>query len=72
MAQFEEIGRIKVNETRDIVMSKVSEDGQVKGVNINSYITTQKYTGFTKDGVFVPEDRIEEFGEMVKRVLACS
>ena len=70
MTQFKEVTRIEVNKSRDIVASQVIEDGEVKGFNINSFIRTQKYTGFTKDGVFVPVEKIEEFGNMVRVVLA--
>ena len=70
MAQFKEITRTQVNESRDLVASQVIEDGTVKGVNFNSYIKTQKYTGFSQGGVFVPVEKLEEFGEMVRTVLA--
>ncbi len=70
MAQFKEIGRVTVKDSRDIVMSTVTDNGELKGVNINSYIRTKTYTGFTKDGVFVPEDKIEEFGVLVNKMLA--
>lgn len=51
-------------------MSQVSENGvTMKGVNITSYVRTNSYTGFAKGGVFVPEDKIEEFGELVKLML---
>ena len=70
MAQFKEITRIQVNESRDIVASQVVEDGVVKGINFNSFVRTQKYTGFTQGGMFVPVEKLEEFGEMVRTVLA--
>ena len=69
-AQFKEICRTTVNGTRDIVISKVVEDGEVKGFNINSYVTTNKYTGFTQGGVFVPVEKLQDFGELVKTALA--
>jgi len=70
MAQFKEIGRLVVNDARDIVASQVVEDGEVKGVNFNSFIRTQKYTGFSAGGVFVPVGNLEQFGDLVKTVLA--
>lgn len=70
MAEFKEIGRIKVNDARDVVMSRVTEDDVLKGVNINSYIRTEGYTGFAKGGVFIPEDKFEEFGELVVTMLS--
>lgn len=70
MADFEEIGRVKINDARDVVMSKVSENGTVKGVHVSSFIRTNTYTGFAKGGVFIPEDKIEEFGELVVTMLS--
>ena len=49
-------------------MSKVVEDGNSKGVNVTSYVRTDKYTGFSK-GVFVPEEKLREFNDMVGTVL---
>ena len=69
MAQFKEIARTTVNSARDIVASQVIEDGEVKGINFNSFVRTVKYTGFTTGGVFVPVEILAEFGELVKVVL---
>lgn len=69
-ADFKEIGRIKVNDARDVVMSQVIENGTLKGINISSYVRTDGYTGFAKGGVFVPEDKFEEFGGLVVLMLA--
>jgi len=68
MAQFKEMARTTVNDSRDIVVSKVIEDGEVKGFNFNSYVTTDRYTGFTKGGVFVPVEKIQGFKELVGRM----
>lgn len=70
MTKFNEIGRITVNGSKDMVASSVTEDGELKGINFNFYIKTDRYTGFTKDGLFVPGSKLEEFGELVRTVLA--
>lgn len=68
MAVFKEISRIKVTDARDIVASEVIDDeGDVTGININSFVKTGKYTGFTK-GVFVPVDMVEDFKEFVQDI----
>ena len=67
MAEFNEIGRVKVSEATDVVVSKVVEDGELIGVNINKYVTTDKYTGFAK-GVFVPTERIDDFKQLIARI----
>ena len=68
MAQFKEIARTTVNGSRDIVISQVIEDGEVKGVNVNSFIRTDSYTGFTKGGVFVPVEKMQDFKNLVERM----
>ena len=67
MAKFKEIGRIQASKATDIVLSQVIEGEELKGLNLNTYITTEKYTGFTK-GVFVPEACIEEFKVLIGRM----
>lgn len=64
MTLFKEVARIAVAPARDIVVSEVIENGEVKGLNINSFVTTDKYTGFTK-GTFVPAEKIEDFKAVV-------
>ena len=72
MTEFKEMGRTTVNDSRDIVMSQVIEDGEVKGININSYIRTNGYTGFTKGGVFVPVEKVQDFKNLVERIMTDS
>ena len=69
MVQFKEIGRISVTDNRDVVLSQVLDGKDMKGLNINSYLKSEKFTGFTK-GTFIPEESIEEFGELVRTALA--
>ena len=68
-ATFKEIKRLTVAPNRDIVISELIEKDELKGLNINCYVTTEKYTGFTK-GTFVPVDKIGEFKEMIKNLEA--
>jgi len=60
-ATFKEIARVVANPTTDIVFSTVTEGTTLKGININKYIKTATYTGFTKDGCFVPAASIKDF-----------
>ncbi len=66
MTQFVEMSRIRVSDSTEVVFSQVvpNDDGEVSGVNINTYITSARYTGFGK-GVFVPTDKVEDFKKMV-------
>jgi len=61
MAEFKELGRVRVSDAREIIASQVIEDGEVKGINYNSYITSTRYTGYSKGGVFVPLDKMADF-----------
>lgn len=63
-ASFEELGRIRVSKATELVVSTVAREGGVVGININSYITTPKFTGWTK-GTFVPADKLTEFAKLV-------
>ena len=67
MTSFKELARVTVAPNRDIIISEVIEKDEVKGININSYITTEKYTGFTK-GTFIPADKMEGFKAVVARL----
>ncbi len=68
--QFKEIGRIQLNGTTWAVASKVIENGELKGVNFGGYVVTDKYTGYTKGGEFIPADKIAEFKDLVAKVEA--
>lgn len=62
-----EIGRIKKNETTDIVI-RVDDYGGKAGVTIREYVTSERYTGFTKQGTRIPADKWKEFGELINKV----
>lgn len=63
----EEAGRVKKNETTDIVI-KVDDYGGQKGVTVREYLTSEKYTGFTKQGTRIPAEKWEEFKRLVNKV----
>ena len=66
-AMDEEIGRIKKSDTTEIVI-KVDDYGGQKGVTIREYLTSEKYTGFTKQGTRIPAEKWEEFKTLVNKV----
>lgn len=66
--EFKEIGRVSLSDKRDIIVSQVLESSELKGININSYISTPKYTGFTK-GTFIPKENIQDFKAMIAKIL---
>lgn len=63
----EEIGRIKKSETTEIVI-KVDDYGGEKGVTIREYLTSERYTGFTKQGTRIPADKWKEFKEVINKI----
>ncbi len=71
-AIFKEIGQLQVSPATAIVVSQVIVgavgSGEVKGFNINTFVVSEHFTGYTK-GVFIPVDKLEEFGDMIKNVL---
>lgn len=66
MTQFVEASRLRVSDSTEVVLSMVvpNEDGEVSGVNINTHVVSNRYTGFTK-GVFIPTDKVEDFKKLV-------
>ncbi|MFA6022583.1 MAG: hypothetical protein WC781_00685 [Candidatus Pacearchaeota archaeon] len=62
-----DIGRIKKNEETDIVI-RIDDFGGKKGVTIREFITSQKYSGFTKSGTRIPADKLAEFKELVNAI----
>ena len=63
----EEIGRLRKNENTEVVI-RVDEFGGKKGVTIREFLTSELYTGFTKQGTRIPADKWKEFVEIVNRV----
>jgi len=64
----EEVGRVKKTDTTEIVI-KVDDYGGQKGVTIRGYLTSEKYTGFTKQGIRIPAEKWEEFKQLVNKTV---
>ena len=62
-----EIGRIKKNEGTDIVI-RVDDYGGKRGVTIREFITSDRYTGFTKQGTRIPAEKWFEFRELLNTI----
>jgi hypothetical protein len=62
-----EIGRLKKNDTTDIVIEKSDYKGSV-GVNIREYIKSDKYTGWSNRGLRIPIDKWKELKEILDKV----
>lgn len=60
-ADFKKIGEVKASDASDVVLSELHKDGKLKGYIVSKFVNTEKYTGFAKGGVTIPEERIVEF-----------
>jgi hypothetical protein len=62
-----EIGRINKNPTTDIVV-RVDDFGDRRGLTIREYVSSDKYTGFTKSGVRILASDFKKFKEMINSI----
>ncbi len=62
-----DIGRIKRNDTSDIVI-RVDDFGGQRGLTIREFVTSDRYTGFTKAGVRISAENFPKFKEMINSV----
>jgi Transcriptional Coactivator p15 (PC4) len=62
-----EIGRIRKNDTTEIVVQKTEFKGSV-GIDIREYVTSDRYTGWSKNGIRISVDKWKEFKAIMDRV----
>src|SRR3989344_4592016 len=62
-----DLGKINKNETTDIVI-RVDDFGGRKGVTIREFVTSDRYTGFTKQGVRILAKDFQSFKEMINSI----
>jgi len=62
-----DIGKIKKNDTADIIL-RVDNFGGRKGITIREFITSERYTGFTKAGVKIMAADFPKFKEMIESI----
>ena len=62
-----DIGKIKKNETTDIIV-RVDEYKGKKGLTIREFVTSEKYTGFSKSGTRIPAEDFLSFREMINSI----
>lgn len=63
-----EIGRVRKNETTEVVVRKTEFKGSV-GIDIREYVTSEKYTGWSKNGLRIPVDQWNMFKEVLDKVV---
>jgi hypothetical protein len=62
-----EIGRISKNETTEIIVQKTDFRGSA-GIDIREYVTSERYTGWSKNGIRIPVDKWKEFKDILNKV----
>lgn len=62
-----DIGKIKKNDTSDIVV-RIDDFGGKRGLTIREFVTSDRYTGFTKAGVRIMAPDFLKFREMINSI----
>ena len=62
-----DIGKIPKNDTTDIVL-RIDDFGGRKGFTIREFVTSDRYTGFTKAGVRILAKDFPKFKEMINSI----
>lgn len=62
-----DIGKINKNENTDVVI-RVDDFGGRKGLTIREFVSSERYTGFTKAGVRILAKDFDKFKEMINSI----
>lgn len=62
-----DIGKIPKNDQTEIVL-RVDDFGGTRGFTIREFVTSERYTGFTKAGVRIKSADFAKFKEMVNSI----
>ena len=62
-----DIGKINKNDTTDIIL-RVDDFAERRGLTIREFVTSDRYTGFTKSGVKIMAADFPKFKEMINSI----
>ena len=62
-----DIGKLSKNDDTDILI-RVDDFGGIPGVTIREFVTSDRYTGFTKSGVRILGSEFAKFKEMINSI----
>ena len=62
-----DIGKIKKNDDTDIII-RVDDFGGFRGLTIREFVTSDRYTGFTKQGVRIRSSQFADFKQMINSI----
>jgi len=67
MLVWQRLEEIRKNETTEIVVQKTEFKGSV-GIDIREYVTSDRYTGWSKNGIRISVDKWKEFKAILDKV----
>lgn len=62
-----DIGKINKNDTTEIVL-RIDDFADKRGLTIREFVTSDRYTGFTKSGVKIMAADFAKFKEMINSI----
>jgi hypothetical protein len=62
-----DIGKLKKNDTTDVLL-RIDDFGGRRGFTIREFVTSDRYTGFTKAGVRILAADFPKFKEMINSI----
>ena len=62
-----DIGKLKKNDQSDIII-RIDDFGGKRGLTIREFVTSDRYTGFTKAGVRILAADFPKFKEMINSI----
>jgi len=62
----EEIGKIKVDETTDIIVRKVVDDDDKTNIDIRIFTRAKNFSGFSSKGIYLDINRLDELINILK------
>jgi hypothetical protein len=63
----QEFGRIKKSETTELVIRRTEFRGSA-GIDIREYVTSERYTGWSKNGIRIPADQWRSFKAILDEI----
>ena len=63
----QEFGRIRKSETTELVIRRTEFRGSA-GIDIREYVTSERYTGWSKNGIRIPMDQWRSFKEILDKI----
>ena len=62
-----DIGKLTKNDTTEIIL-RIDDFGGRKGLTIREFVTSDRYTGFTKSGVRIPASDFKKFKDFINSI----